>query len=196
MTKHGNEKCDLTGQILGHLRVLSRSNRRKNTQICWNCVCVCGEHVLVRGYTLRHGRTKSCGCKRAEKTHRLRGCDGRSGHPLYNVWSSMRKRCSNSNHKSWARYGGRGIKVCKTWQNSKTFIAWALAHGWQQGLQLDRRNNDGNYSPQNCRFVTAKTNAQNRSPRKIRYCAKAGCKNIHRSLNLCENHYRQYRRAQ
>lgn len=84
------------------------------------------------------------------------------GHPLYGVWSSMRKRCDNPNYSQFKDYGGRGIFVCDEWRaSSRAFIAWALSHGWQPGLQLDRRDNEGPYSPGNCRFVTRSVNRLN-----------------------------------
>jgi hypothetical protein len=91
------------------------------------------------------------------KTH------GYTYHPLYQVWSDMKRRCYNQNMKQYKDYGGRGISVCRIWRNdSKSFIEWALSNGWKQGLVIDRINNDGNYTPGNCRFVTRKKSAQNR----------------------------------
>ena len=94
----------------------------------------------------------------------------RSRHPLYGVWSSMRDRCSNPNNKSYHRYGGRGITVSDEWYRVEPFIEWALKAGWKPGLQLDRTNNDGNYQPNNCRFVTRKENANNMSFRMSEDC--------------------------
>ena len=95
---------------------------------------------------------------------------GYSKHPLYGVWSSMRDRCSNPNNKSYHRYGGRGITVSDEWYRVEPFIEWALKAGWKPGLQLDRTNNDGNYQPNNCRFVTRKENANNMSFRMSEDC--------------------------
>ena len=84
-------------------------------------------------------------------------------HKLYYVWKQMKKRCSNPDAKDYHRYGGRGIRVCKEWMNSSAFCEWALASGWRPGLTLDRIDNDGDYSPRNCRFITHRRNCQNRS---------------------------------
>lgn len=74
---------------------------------------------------------------------------------LYAVWNAMKQRCCNPKNKRWSRYGGRGIKVCEEWKNSfESFREWALTHGYAEGLTIDRKNNDGNYEPDNCRWVT------------------------------------------
>lgn len=83
--------------------------------------------------------------------------------PLYNVYRCMIMRCKYPSFKSWDRYGGRGITVCHEWVNNfQAFAKWATANGFELGLQLDRINNDGNYEPTNCRFVTSLENNQNR----------------------------------
>ncbi len=82
---------------------------------------------------------------------------------LYSIWRGMKARCNNPNRPRYRNYGGRGIKVCAEWSNSsEAFIEWALAHGYRDGLQIDRINVNGGYNPDNCRWVTAKENARNR----------------------------------
>lgn len=89
---------------------------------------------------------------------------GISKHPLYRKWARMRARCYYPKQDHYDRYGGRGIRVCDEWKSDcEAFIGWALENGWKPGLQIDRIDNDGHYSPDNCRFVDAKTNAANRS---------------------------------
>lgn len=84
-------------------------------------------------------------------------------HPLYCVWSNMVQRCHNPKASGFKDYGGRGIYVADEWRNSsRAFIAWAINAGWQPGLQIDRRDNDGPYSPANCRFVSRLANANNK----------------------------------
>lgn len=87
-------------------------------------------------------------------------------HPLHIVWQSMRQRCLDSKHKAYKHYGARGIAICAEWNDFKVFYDWAIGK-WQQGLELDREDNDGNYEPSNCRFITAKENIRNRGWNKL-----------------------------
>lgn len=91
---------------------------------------------------------------------------GYAGHPLYGVWYTIKARCNNSQHRDYKDYGGRDIALCDEWSTVSPFIEWSLANGWQKGLHIDRINNDGNYEPSNCHFVTCKENAHNRRPRR------------------------------
>ena len=87
---------------------------------------------------------------------------GYSKHPLYDVWGMIKQRCCNKNCPNYKDYGSRGIRVCDEWKNSaKTFIEWCLENGWKKGFEIDRIDNDGDYYPENCRFVTPKKNNHN-----------------------------------
>jgi hypothetical protein len=81
---------------------------------------------------------------------------------LYRLWADMRRRCKNEKHASWKNYGGRGISVCDEWGNFSIFHSWAMANGYRKGLLIDRKNNDGNYEPSNCRWVTRKIQNNNK----------------------------------
>lgn len=109
-------------------------------------------------------RQKFCGCKTSNSsTHGLA-----KKHPLWNVWCGMKQRCSNQNSPSFHNYGGRGISVCLEWATDfAKFYRWALDSGWRPGLELDQRNNNGNYTPINCRFVTDAIQSQNRRTTKL-----------------------------
>ncbi len=85
-------------------------------------------------------------------------------HPLYRVWCGMKERCYRINHKAFNRYGGRGITVCYKWRNDYLcFFKWATENGYIEGLELDRKNNNGNYTPKNCRFITTQAQQKNKS---------------------------------
>ena len=86
---------------------------------------------------------------------------------LYSLWNTMRHRCEDPKRESYQRYGGRGIKVCQEWHDANTFMDWAESHGYKPGLQLDRIDNDGDYSPENCRWVTAKENSRNKRTNRL-----------------------------
>ena len=104
-------------------------------------------------------------------------CHGYYYHPLYKVWISMIQRITNENHKFYKNYGGRGIIICEEWdQSAKVFIEWALSNGWKKGLHFDREDNDGNYEPGNCRFVTRYESNLNR--RLIRSDNTSGYKGV------------------
>lgn len=91
---------------------------------------------------------------------------GMTGTKLYNVFKDMKKRCYNNNNKDFKNYGLRGITICPEWlNNSSAFLKWALANGYTEGLQIDRIDNDGNYTPDNCRFVTPQINNCNQRMR-------------------------------
>jgi len=122
----------------------------------------------VPGSKLSSGHTKSCGCLRRELILKSNFRHGYRKHALYTVWLNCKARCYYPKHKSYKNYGGRGITVCTEWRNdSAAFIEWALTNGWKKGLTIDRRNNDGNYTPQNCRFVSRYTQSNNSRNNKL-----------------------------
>jgi len=83
-------------------------------------------------------------------------------HPVYRVWRDMMYRCYKERRHDYVRYGGRGIRVCEEWHDPGSFCEWALDHGYQKGLFIDRIDNDKNYEPSNCRFLTRKESDRNR----------------------------------
>lgn len=87
---------------------------------------------------------------------------GQSYNRIYRVWRNMLDRCERVSDNRYSVYGGRGIRVCNEWHSAKKFIQWAFSNGYEDHLQLDRIDTNGNYEPRNCRFVTCKENNRNK----------------------------------
>jgi hypothetical protein len=148
------------------LRVRGKTSSKRITVV--RCICDCGNVVWVPPNQLKSGNTASCGCLGREKAHAASqaACTthGLTKHPLYRIWAKMLSRCRNPNEKRYMRYGGRGISVCELWTSDfQSFYDWAVSHGYSDGLQIDREDNDGDYTPENCRWITQIENSKNRS---------------------------------
>lgn len=159
---------NLSGERFGRWAVIRRA-RNKNGRVCWLCKCDCGKEKNIVSHSLIRGDSKSCGCLRREVTVQRSTTHGMRDSRLYQIWSNMKTRCSNPNSTTnWPNYGGRGIRVCDEWYNSfEAFAEWALANGYRDDLTLDRKDNDGNYTPDNCRWATRSEQALNRRPKAI-----------------------------
>ncbi len=160
----GRKAIDMTGQKFGKLTVVRRV-KSKNSNAYWLCYCECGRAKEVRRGHLINGDTKSC---------RSEGCaqGGNKGHgfavhgkeaPEYKAWSSMKRRCYNNTSEAYKNYGGRGIAVCDEWLNDFEQFLKDMGKRPSKNHSIDRINNDGNYEPDNCRWV--EWEVQNRNKR-------------------------------
>lgn len=163
---------DLTGQRFGRWTVLRYAGSH-NGAAFWECRCDCGKVKNVRSDHLRYGKSTSCGCFREEVTAKETAMKitkhGMWGTRLYREWIQMKQRCSPSCSKDqYDSYYGRGIRVCAEWEHDfEAFAKWAQSNGYADDLSIDRIDNDGNYEPTNCRWVTGEAQANNKRVSKL-----------------------------
>lgn len=125
-----------------------------------NCTCECGGNKRTRKDNLRSGAAKSCGCMQVENCGTINRKHGMYKSRTYSAWSAMIQRCHNKNSDNFQHYGGRGIEVCDKWRNS--FAEFLADMGeCPDGMEIDRRDNDLNYSPDNCRWISHQENTRN-----------------------------------
>lgn len=160
------KKIQLIGKIFTRLTVISSYPKKENGQTQWVCKCSCGKELVVTTSDLNSNGVQSCGCLNREnviKRNTIHGYSKRNHkHPLYDTWAGMNARCSNKNHIAYKYYGQRGISVCDEWKKTPVkFIKWAKANGWKKGLTIDRKNNEKNYSPENCKISNMHEQLQN-----------------------------------
>lgn len=163
---------DLTGQKFGKLEVLKYVGLSKFKAATWECLCECGNKTIVNSNALRTGHTQSCGCSRKESTRawllKYNTKHNGSYSRLYSVWGGIKARLYNKKNSHYVYYGARGIKMCKEWRTDfNKFREWALSHGYDENAAygactIDRINVDGDYEPNNCRWVNLKVQANNK----------------------------------
>lgn len=162
-----NRGYDMTNKTYGKLKVIGYNGNDNRGERMWLCKCDCGTEVVRNGYGLRSGRTTHCGCDTGNRISKSLTQHGMTNSKLYYTWVNMKTRCENPNYYLRDSYGGKGITYCDDWKDSSKFIKWAIENGYSDELSLDRINNDGNYEPSNCRWVSMQVQQNNRTNNRI-----------------------------
>lgn len=157
---------DLTGMTVGYLTA-TRYLRGDGRNSIWEAQCAaCGGTTEITASDFlkceKRGVVASCGCMRRQTISSKNKRHGMSRHPAFAVWHSMKERCETPTYPAFKNYGARGIKVCERWSNSFEAFWTDMGSTYKQGLTLDRIDNDGDYTPDNCRWVDYTVQANNR----------------------------------
>lgn len=151
---------NLVGQKFNMLTVLDFYDVQ-NGASRWLCRCDCGNEVVVYGRHLKTGNTMSCGCYHKAHNYEYGYKHGGCRERLYVIWCDMKSRCNNPNNVSYKYYGGKGISICKEWEEDySVFRDWAYNNGYNDELTIDRIDSDNDYYPENCQWLPFKENVE------------------------------------
>ena len=160
------KSIDMVGKHYGRLTVIKEVGRRRGAAL-FLCHCECGSNKEITGGDLRTGRVNSCGCLKKELVTESNTTHGLRKHRLYSIHAGMLTRCYNNKTPQYNYYGKKGIKVCDQWKNKQSgfinFYNWSIENGYKDRLTIDRINVNGNYEPNNCRWVDEKVQANNKT---------------------------------
>ena len=190
------KQIEYTGKKYGRLTVLGIHHHSKTRHTYVTCQCECGARKVIRASSLVQGITRSCGCLDKEEKIRRKTKHGMFGTRIYDIWAHIKSRCDNKNTQQYKNYGGRGIKYCTEWKDFEKFYEWAKNNGYAENLTIDRINVNGNYEPENCRWILEKYQHRNTRTNKMleykgeRHCASEWAEKLDLNYNTLLTHLR------
>lgn len=192
---------DYTNQKFGYLTVLELDKSFKGQGRKWICKCECGNIKSISTSALNNGHAKSCGCHSHDGKKGVNKTHGMSQTRIYSEWISMKKRCK-PNQKESKTYYDRGISVCDEWLNDfVNFYQWAMEHGYNDSLSIDRIDNDKGYYPDNCRWIPIEKQQGNKSNtiyvfyKGEKYCLRQLCQKINFPYQTAHRRYSKWTKA-